>query len=85
MKFLEKNESMQDRLIRGVVGVILLAAFVLNYLPYPWDWVAAVIGAIGLITAATGSCVIYSLVGWNTLRKGAAKAAAKARPKRKRR
>lgn len=66
MKLFKKNESETDRAVRAVLGIALLAVYALNYAQAPWNYVAAALGAILLITAATGSCLIYSLLGIKT-------------------
>ncbi len=59
------NESKVDRIIRLIVGVILLYVGY-AYLSSPWNWVAYVVGAIAVITAATGFCLLYRLLGIST-------------------
>jgi uncharacterized membrane protein HdeD (DUF308 family) len=59
------NESTTDRVIRFIVGIVLLVAGYL-WLGSPWNWIAYVLGAIGVITSLTGSCLIYQLFGWST-------------------
>ena len=56
------NESAIDRIIRAVVGVVLvgLGVFVIH------GWVGIVLivlGAVALFTAATGFCLLYRLFG----------------------
>ncbi len=62
------NEGTIDRVIRGVVGVILLGLgiFALH------GWLAIVIdvlGAILLVTGVVGFCPLYTLFGLNTAKK----------------
>lgn len=63
-----KNEGTPDRVLRALLGIALLAA------GYFWATgviaiVLYVVGAIALITAATGFCGLYKLLGINTLKK----------------
>jgi hypothetical protein len=61
----EKNMGQTDRAIRGVVGIaLLILAFV--SLTGGWAWVAGIVGAVLLATAAMGSCPPYALLGINT-------------------
>jgi uncharacterized membrane protein len=62
------NESSTDRVIRGVVGIVLLAA---GWLVGPGvlQIVLFVLGAVALFTAATGFCLLYRLFGIATNRK----------------
>jgi hypothetical protein len=65
----EKNESTADRLVRTVAGAALLVVSFASLgvtSGKPLGILAAVIGAVLLFTAATGSCLLYRLVGLNT-------------------
>jgi hypothetical protein len=62
------NESNLDRIIRAVVGVVLL------YLGFavlggPVAIVAEVVGVVLLATAAIGFCPLYALFKLSTLKK----------------
>jgi hypothetical protein len=66
---LEKNESTADRIVRTVAGGGLLVASFASLgvtSAKPLGIVAALIGAVLLFTAATGSCLLYKLVGVDT-------------------
>lgn len=59
------NEGPADRLIRAVLGVVIL---IFSYLKIT-GWfliVGYVVGTILLITAITGFCMIYTLLGFST-------------------
>jgi len=59
------NVGTADRVIRILVGVVLLAAFFM--MPdSPWRWVALVLGVIGVGTGAMSSCPLYSILGLST-------------------
>ncbi|MGO4870425.1 MAG: DUF2892 domain-containing protein [Roseiarcus sp.] len=60
------NVGTIDRIIRVVLGVVLIA-FALGFIapgtPYHWiGW----IGIVPLATAAVGSCPLYSILGMST-------------------
>ena len=60
----EKNMSQTDRVIRAVVGVVLVIAYFM--VAGSWSWLLLLIGLVLLATAALGSCPPYSLLGINT-------------------
>ena len=65
----DRNESATDRLVRGVTGAGLVAASFARLgvrSAKPLGILSAFIGAVLLFTAATGSCLLYRLVGVNT-------------------
>ena len=65
----EKNESTADRVVRALVGGGL---FAVSYASLgvtsakPLGILSALVGAVLLFTAATGSCLLYRLVGIST-------------------
>ena len=61
-----KNVGTVDRVIRIVVGLVLIAyALKLGMPATGWNWVGW-IGVIPLITGLLGSCGLYSIIGVNT-------------------
>lgn len=56
---MKKNESKTERIIRFIIGLLILAA---GYYFQTW-W--GLIGLIPLITSLTGNCPIYSILGIN--------------------
>lgn len=60
------NVGMFDRLARIVLGIALIA-FALGYIApgTSWSWVGW-IGVVPLLTAALGTCPLYSVVGSST-------------------
>ncbi|MFA5993679.1 MAG: DUF2892 domain-containing protein [Parcubacteria group bacterium] len=63
-----RNESGLDRIIRLVVGLILIAlAFGLG--ANSFTVVLYVAGIVALVTAATGFCALYKVFGINTNKK----------------
>jgi hypothetical protein len=60
-----------DRLVRIVVGLILIAYAIPLGLPQTgWNWTGW-IGVIPLVTAIVGICPLYSVLGISTCRAGA--------------
>jgi hypothetical protein len=58
-----KNVGKTDRIIRLVVGVILLA--MIFFLESNWRFLG-LIGLIPLYTGLSGSCLLYKFLGINT-------------------
>ncbi|PKL69760.1 MAG: DUF2892 domain-containing protein [Methanomicrobiales archaeon HGW-Methanomicrobiales-1] len=65
----EKNVGMIDRVVRIILGIVLIGVFALNMVASPWSYLVALIGLIALITGVVGTCALYSLIGMNTLGK----------------
>jgi uncharacterized membrane protein len=64
---MKTNESVLDRIIRAVLGIALLAAGLL--MAGPIKWVLLALAAMALITAVTGFCLIYKVLGINPNKK----------------
>jgi uncharacterized membrane protein len=65
----ETNENTADRVVRTVLGGGLLVASFTSLgitSAKPLGVLSALTGAVLLFTAATGSCLLYKLVGLNT-------------------
>ncbi|MEW6748961.1 MAG: DUF2892 domain-containing protein [Candidatus Micrarchaeota archaeon] len=71
MKLFEPNEGRLDRIARIVAGVGLLAGG-LFFAVAPLSYAVMLIGLIVTVTGLTGSCALYSLIGFNTMEKPAA-------------
>ncbi len=56
------NESGLDRLIRVVLGVVLLALFAFGVVSGTLGVVFVVVGAVALITGVVGFCPLYTLL-----------------------
>jgi len=69
LKIGEKNVGMIDRVVRIILGIVLIGVFVLNMVAAPWSYLVALIGLIALVTGAVGTCPLYSIIGLNTLGK----------------
>lgn len=60
------NAGSTDRLVRAVIGIILLAAGLFGGLSGALAIVADVAGAVLLLTGLVGFCPLYTLFGINT-------------------
>lgn len=59
------NEGTPDRIIRLVLGIVLLA-LTFTALSGIWQIVAGIVGAIMLFTGAVGFCPLYRVLGIST-------------------
>ena len=64
--YMQQNESKTDRIIRVVVGVILLGLGLFALQGGVLGVIFDILGAVMLITAATGFCLLYKLFGFST-------------------
>ena len=62
---LKTNVGSTDRIIRVIVGLALLVWFFVDQGSGFWHY-AKLIGILPLLTAAIGSCPLYSLLGLST-------------------
>ncbi len=65
---MKRNESPIDRIIRTVVGLGLIGISFAAAGPLRIALIA--FGAVALVTAVTGFCLLYTLLGIDTNRKG---------------
>ncbi|MGY0504547.1 YgaP family membrane protein [Luteimonas sp. e5] len=65
---MQANVGSTDRIVRIVLGIILVALFF--YLAPPWKYVALVVGLVAIATALMRFCGLYRLLGINTSRPG---------------
>lgn len=65
------NIGMIDRVVRIIIGIVLIAVFALNMVAAPWSYLVALIGLIALVTGVIGTCPLYSLLNMSTLEKKA--------------
>lgn len=61
MNFFKNNVGNIDRIIRVVVGIILIGN-IFYALQHPIGW----IGVILIVTGIAGKCPLYSILGFNT-------------------
>ncbi len=59
------NESTADRIIRVILGIVLLALAIWAITGF-WAWVVGIVGAVLLVTGLTGFCLIYKIFGTRT-------------------
>ncbi len=59
---MKTNESGLDRLIRVIIGVVLLALFAFGVVSGIVGTVFVVVGAVALITGVVGFCPLYTLL-----------------------
>jgi len=60
-----KNQASWDRIVR-VVGGVALVGLGIGVFASPWSWIAAIVGAVFLVTGIVGVCPIYSLLNLRT-------------------
>jgi len=63
---MKSNESGVDRLIRAVLGIVLLALSFGGVVTGGWGIVLLVMGGIALLTGITGFCPLYALFKFRT-------------------
>ena len=63
---MKPNMGNIDRVIRVIVGIALIAAWPLGLIQGTWAIIAAVFGAVLIVTAAIRWCPPYDLLGINT-------------------
>ena len=66
---MEKNEGKADRVVRIVLGIVLLYVGVAKVVTTGTaTYIIALLGLILLVTGATGHCALYSILKINTLK-----------------
>jgi hypothetical protein len=60
------NEGSADRVIRVVLGIVLLALYFMGTVTGTLGWVALVVGIIALATGVVGFCPLYAVLGLST-------------------
>jgi len=83
----EKNIGGADQAVRALIGALLVCGFFFGWFIPLWnyvilDYAALALGIILLLTALFRTCCLYSLLGINTGKATAKKAAAKKGRKR---
>lgn len=61
-----RNEGRLDRALRGILGIALATLFLTGLVAGWLGWVLLALGAVLLVTAATGFCPLYALFGVRT-------------------
>jgi uncharacterized membrane protein HdeD (DUF308 family) len=65
---MKMNESLADRIIRGVVGIILIALGLFGAVNGAWMYIVYVLGAILLVTGIVGICPLYRVFKFSTVK-----------------
>ncbi len=60
------NEGNWDRIIRGLIAVVLAILAFNRVGGTAGEWIFGIVAAVALITAVTGFCALYRLVGIRT-------------------
>lgn len=55
------NESPTDRIVRIVLGIVLVTVAAFGGLTPPFLWLVWLVAAIALVTGAVGFCAIYAI------------------------
>ena len=63
---MKANESSVDRIIRVVLGIVLLALSFGGVMSGGWGIVGIVLGAVALLTGVVGFCPLYALLKFRT-------------------
>jgi hypothetical protein len=69
-EILRVNESVVDRIIRVILGIILLAFGWGGVVTGTWGWVLKIVGFLLLLSGLIGWCWIYALFGIRTKKAG---------------
>ena len=62
----KNNMGGMDRVIRAIVGIILIALYFMGTVTGILGWAALIIGIVLLATAALGWCPPYAMLGIST-------------------
>ena len=63
---MEKTVGTTDKVIRIIIGIILLLIAIAFPVGTAWTIILVILGLIALITGISGFCPLYSLLGINT-------------------
>lgn len=63
---MKRNEASADRIIRVVLAALLAAMVIMGIVEDTWAIVLGILSGILLVTAITGFCAIYALLGIST-------------------
>jgi len=67
---MKQNVGTIERIIRGLIGIVAVAAYFLGWLQGTAAIIALVVGVVMLFTAIVGWCPPYAIFGINTAKKG---------------
>lgn len=60
------NIGTLDRVLRIILGLVLIALFLFYPALGAWKWAALAVGVIALVTAFVSNCPLYSILGLHT-------------------
>jgi len=63
-----KNESKGDRIARAILGLVFLYLAAATFVGV-WSIVFYVLAIVMIVTAITGFCALYKLIGITTIKK----------------
>lgn len=63
---MKKNESAIDRVIRVVLGLVLILLYLMGLVPGGLGIVVVIVGAILLVTGIIGFCPLYAIFKFRT-------------------
>lgn len=63
---MKPNESLLDRSLRAVLGILLIAAWAFGFIQGIWAILLGLLGGVLLVTAIVGFCPLYALLGIRT-------------------
>ena len=63
------NVGTVDRIVRAIIGVVLILAPFVAGLAGFWTWLLPLLGVVALGTAALRTCPLYSVLGVNTCKR----------------
>jgi len=62
------NQGILDRIIRIILGLVIIVLFFVGALPGYWALLLIISGML-LVTAVTGYCLLYKILGMTTCKK----------------
>lgn len=65
---LEQNVGGFDLYFRAIIGLVAVIGLSMDYFT-GWQWLAALVGFVGLFTAITRHCTLYNVMGYSTAKK----------------
>jgi hypothetical protein len=71
-KFMEKNEGKIDRILRIIIGVVLLIVYAMGYVPGVLGYIVLLLAIGAMFTGVSGWCGLYALLGMSTKEKAGA-------------
>jgi len=67
---MEKNVANWDRILRAIAGIVLIGVAIMYYqTAMVFSVIGGIIGVVLLAVAITGFCPMYTLLGFQTLKK----------------